>query len=320
MTIHIAVDIGGTRMRAASYPIESLDPTACNRIKTRKKNSTPIERLAHLISSVWPEDDEVSGIGIAVPGPVNTAEGIIEKAPNIPELSGLPVADIIQDTFNVPAYLGNDANLAALGEWKFGAGHGHHYLVYLTISTGIGSGVIINDQLFTGARGFASELGHTIIDPVGPICSCGVRGHLEALASGTAISKWVADQILSGAETNIVFDPTSDEPIPGSVIADAARGGDILALHVFERVGHFLGQAIADFLHIFNPTIIVLGGGVSQSYSLFSEALFDSMKSHVMAPEFLDNLTIEIAKLGDDVGLMGALAYAREMTVSTPYE
>lgn len=320
MTTHIAVDIGGTRMRAASYPIDSLDPTSCNRIKTRKKNTTSVERLEYLISSVWPEDDEVCGIGIAVPGPVNTAAGIIEKAPNIPELSGLPVANIMQDTFNVPAYLGNDANLAALGEWKFGAGYGHHCLVYLTISTGIGSGVIINDQLFTGSTGFASELGHTIIDPDGPICSCGVRGHLEALASGTAISKWVANQILSGTETNIVFDPTSDEPIPGSVIADAAREGDILALKVFERAGHYLGQAIADFLHIFNPTIIVLGGGVSQSYSLFSEALFESMKSHVMAPEFLDNLTIELAQLGDDVGLLGALAYAREMTVSTPYE
>ena len=320
MTTHIAVDIGGTRMRAATYPIDSLDPTSCNRIKTRKKNSTSIERLEHLISSVWPEDDDVSGIGIAVPGPVNTAAGIIEKAPNIPELSGLPVASIMQDIFNVPAYLGNDANLAALGEWKFGAGRGHHYLVYLTISTGIGSGVIINDQLFTGAIGFASELGHTVIDPNGPICSCGVRGHLEALASGTAISKWITDQILGGGKTNILFEPNSDEPIHGSVIADAAREGDNLALQVFERAGGFLGQAIADFLHIFNPTIIVLGGGVSQSYSLFSEALFESMKLHVMAPEFLDNITIELAQLGDDVGLMGALAYAREMTVLTPYE
>jgi glucokinase len=320
MTTHIAVDIGGTRMRAASYPLDSLVPNISNRIKTRKKNSTSIERLAHLIDSVWPEDDPVSGIGIAVPGPVNTATGIIEKAPNIPELSGLPVARIIQDKFNVPAYLGNDANLAALGEWKFGAGRGHHYLVYLTISTGIGSGVIINDQLFTGGTGFASELGHTMFDPNGPICSCGVRGHLEALASGTAISKWITDQILNGAETNIEFDLTSDELIQGDVIANAARKGDILALKVFERAGGFLGQAIADFLHIFNPTIIVLGGGVSQSFSFFSDALFNSMKSHVMAPEFLDNIIIELAQLGDDVGLMGALAYAREMTFSTQDE
>lgn len=314
MTTYIAVDIGGTRMRAASYTIESLTPTKINRIKTRKKQSTPQERLERVISSVWPDDDDVAGIGIAVPGPINSATGVIETAPNIPEFSGVPVAKNMQAVFNVPAFLGNDANLAALGEWKFGAGRGHHHLVYLTISTGIGSGVIINDQLFSGARGFASELGHTMLLPDGPLCSCGVRGHLESLASGTAIAKWVAEQISKGAETSITYDSRTNELIPGILIAGAAKKGDILARQAFKRAGRFLGQAIADFLHIFNPTIIVLGGGVSQSYELFAETLFEVMKTHVMAPEFLDNLTIELAELGDDVGLMGALALAREST------
>ena len=316
MTTHIAVDIGGTRMRAASYSTESLTPNKINRIKTRKKNTTPLERLESVIASVWPADDQVAGIGIAVPGPVNTASGVIETAPNIPELSGIPVAQKIQSGFGVPAFLGNDANLAALGEWKFGAGHGHENLVYLTISTGIGSGVIINNQLFSGARGFATELGHTMLFPDGPLCSCGVRGHLEALASGTAIAKWVAEQISKGAETSIVHDPTTQELIHGSLIAEAARNGDVLAQQAFKRAGRFLGQAIADFLHIFNPTILVLGGGVSQSYDLFADTLYENLKIHLMAPEFLENLTIKLATLADDVGLMGALALARELTSS----
>ena len=256
----------------------------------------------------------MSGIGIAVPGPVNSSTGVIETAPNIPEISGLPVAKNIQTAFNVPAFLGNDANLAAMGEWKFGAGRGHHHMVYLTISTGIGSGVIINDQLFSGSRGFASELGHTMLLPDGPLCSCGVRGHLESLASGTAIAKWVAEQISKGAETRIVHNRSTNELIPGIVISEAARQGDILALQAFKRAGRYLGQAIADFLHIFNPTIVVLGGGVSQSYELFSETLYEVMNTHVMAPEFLDDCTIALAELGDDVGLMGALALAREST------
>lgn len=314
MTTHIAVDIGGTRMRAASYTTDSLSPAKINRIKTRKKNSTPLERLERLITSVWPDDDDVSGIGIAVPGPINTAAGIVETVPNIPELSGLPVAKNMQAVFNVPAFLGNDANLAAMGEWKFGAGRGHHHIVYLTLSTGIGSGVIINDQLFSGARGFASELGHTMILQDGPLCSCGVRGHLEGLASGTAISKWVSEQISNGAETCILQNASSQELIPGIVIAEAARKGDILARQAFKRAGRFLGQAIADYLHIFNPTIVVLGGGVSQSYELFADTLYEAMKTHVMAPEFLDDFSIELAQLGDDVGLMGALAFAREST------
>ncbi len=313
MTTFIAVDIGGTRMRAAAYATEGLTPITVNRIKTRKKNSLPQERLIKLIASIWPQDGEVAAIGIAVPGPVNCARGVIEKAPTIPELSGLPITGILQEEFQVPIFLGNDANLAALGEWKFGAGRGHSHIIYLTISTGIGSGVIIDNQLFAGARGFATELGHTMLLPDGPRCSCGVRGHLEALASGTAIAKWVAEQISKGAETSIAL-PPPDELIPGNIIAEAAKQGDILALQAFNRAGRYLGQAIADFLHIFNPTIIVLGGGVSQSYDLFSETLHEAIKTHVMIPNYLDDFSIAIAELGDDVGLMGALALARAST------
>lgn len=314
MTSHIAIDIGGTRMRAATYATDSLTPITVNRIKTRKKNSPPQERLNKLINSVWPDDDKVAAIGIAVPGPVNCATGVLEKAPNVPELTGLPIVDCLEEEFKVPVFLGNDANLAALGEWKFGGGRGHEHLVYLTISTGIGSGVIISNQLFSGARGFAPELGHTMLLPDGPLCGCGVRGHLEALASGTAISKWVAEQISKGAETRIL-PPPPDELIPGSMIAEAAQQGDILALQAYNRAGKFLGQAIADFLHTFNPTIVVLGGGVSQSYSLFSETLHESIKTHLMIPNYLDDFTIALAELGDDVGLMGALALARESTL-----
>lgn len=301
-------------MRAASYTTESLTPIKINRIKTRKKKSEPQERLYRLIDSVWPENGEVSGIGIAVPGPINSATSIIETAPNIPELTGVPLARNVQATFDVPAFLGNDANLAALGEWKYGAGRKHHHLVYLTISTGIGSGVVIDDQLFSGARGFATELGHTMLLPDGPLCSCGVRGHLESLASGSAITKWVSEQISKGAETRILQNYSDIDMIPGEVIAEAARQGDILALQAFKRAGRYLGQAIADFLHIFNPTIVVLGGGVSQSYALFAETLYETMKTHVMAPEFMDDFTIALAELGDDVGLIGSLALAREST------
>jgi glucokinase len=143
-----------------------------------------------------------------------------------------------------------------------------------------------------------------------------VRGHLEALASGTAIAKWVTEQISKGAETSIIHDQTTQELIPGSLMAEAARNGDALALQAFKRAGRYLGQAIADFLHIFNPTIVVLGGGVSQSYDLFADTLYENLKIHLMAPEFLDNLTIKLAELADDVGLMGALALARESTSS----
>jgi len=314
MKNHIAVDVGGTRMRAALYASDSLTPLKINRIKTRKKNSPPQERLEKLIKSVWPDSDQVDAIGIAIPGPVNCNTGMIEKAPNVPELSGFPIAPYLQEIFEVPIFLGNDANLAALGEWKFGAGRGHQNMVYLTISTGIGSGVVIDNKLFTGAHGYACELGHVLALSDGPVCSCGVRGHLEAVSSGTAIAKWVAEQIQEGATTSIIMEPDSDELISGAVIAEAAQQGDDLAIQAFQRAGKFLGQSIADFLHIFNPTIIVLGGGVSQSYGLFANELESAMRTHVMVSTYLDDLSIAIAELGDDIGLMGALALAREST------
>jgi glucokinase len=238
--------------------------------------------------------------------------GIIEAAPNVPELSGLSIVSELQNKFRVPVFLGNDANLAALGEWKFGAGRGHQHMLYLTISTGIGSGVIIDGKLFAGARGFASELGHVLALSDGPVCSCGIRGHLEAISSGTAIAKWVTSQIKNGADSSIEIDFEGGEIISGAVIAEAARQGDALAIQAFKRAGKYLGQALANFLHIFNPTLIVLGGGVSQSYELFADELQAAMEAHVMIPEFLDELSIAIAELGDDIGLMGALALARE--------
>ena len=314
MTNYIAVDIGGTRMRAASYTADSLIPLKIDRIKTRKKNSLPQERLKKLIESVWPDEGEVAGIGIAVPGPVNCAAGIIETAPNVPEISGFPIVSYLQAVYNVPVYLGNDANLAALGEWKFGAGRGHNYMIYLTISTGIGSGVIMDGKLFSGAQGYASELGHVLAVTDGPVCSCGIPGHLEAVASGTGIAKWVAEQIQNGAETSI--NPETDDSglISGAVIAAAANQGDALAVQAFKRAGKYLGQALADFLHIFNPTIIVLGGGVSQSYDLFADELQAALQAHLMMPHFAKDLTFALAELGDDIGLMGALALAREST------
>ncbi len=317
MTVHIAVDIGGTRMRAALYTTNRPAPVTVKRINTRKKNIPPRKRLKKLIASIWPADERVSGIGIAVPGPVDPAAGTVKAAPNLPEWTNFPIANYLRQTFSVPVALGNDANLAALGEWQFGAGRGHNFLLYLTISTGIGSGIILDAKPFSGANGYASELGHVLVEPDGPLCSCGVRGHLEAVASGTAISRWVAEQIRSGARTRISWNPASGEPIPGTAIAEAARRGDPLSIAAYHRAGRYLGQAIADFLHTFNPTLVILGGGVSQSYTLFADALHNALQEHIMSSHFLTGLQIVTAQLGDDAGLMGALALARMLTADT---
>jgi glucokinase len=312
MKFQIAVDIGGTQLRAACYSVGENRPRCIERIPTVHPSNSPYNRLEQLIQSVWPEDGAVESIAVAAPGPLDPYKGIIFEAPNIPDWVDLPLRSLLENRFQVPVALGNDANLAALGEWMFGAGRGHHHLVYLTISTGIGGGVIIDDRLLLGKHGLGAELGHVTVIPDGPLCGCGQRGHLEAISSGTGISNWVREQLNNG--TASILENAVD--VNAKIIADAARSGDPLSIAAFQRAGTYLGLAVTNFLHIFNPTIIVMGGGVSRSWDLFIETVRSTIHLNVMNPHFLSDLTITRAELSDDAGLMGALALARSQNES----
>ncbi len=293
----------------AVFPEQGIVPIHQERINTQCDGEPAEERILGLIQKLWPVHDDVTAIGIAAPGPLDPKIGVIIAAPNIHGWVNLPLRQLVQDRFRVPVVLGNDANLAVYGEWKYGAGRSHHNLVYLTISTGIGGGVIIDDQLLLGERGLATELGHVTILPDGPLCSCGQRGHLEAISSGTAIAQYVVQELKSGASSIL-----SLEPVPTSKeIADAAEDGDVLAQNAYERAGFYLGMALANYLHIFNPTIVICGGGVSRSGNLLFKPLRKSLDKYVMDRVYLQNFTLTTAALGDDAGIMGALAMARSL-------
>ena len=315
MSAFIAVDVGGTQLRAASYPEDGLNPIKIDRISTRAANNTPLERLVGLIRSIWPEDQDVASIGVAAPGPINPFEGVIYTAPNIAGWENLPLASHLEKEFKTPVFLGNDANLAALAEWSFGAGQGHNHLIYLTISTGIGGGVIVDGKLLLGAKGLAAEMGHVTLVPDGPLCGCGKRGHLEAVASGTAIARWAREQLAGGSRSEFL----QDNNLTTKELATAAKKGDKLAISAFNRAGYFIGLALASFLHIFNPTMVVFGGGVSRSGKLILEPIRDTLQDRVISPQYLDNLTITTAELGDEVGLLGALALARSAIQKESY-
>ncbi len=308
MNAHIAVDIGGTQMRAASYTSNSLEPLEINRIHSQIPGITPKHRLVEVIHSVWPEDIAVKAIGIAVAGPLDLKNGLIERSPNIPAFDDFPIVRYLKDEFDTPVFLGNDANLAALGEWRHGAGQGHQNLIYLTISTGIGSGIISDSKLLLGVRGMAAELGHVTILPGGPVCSCGKRGHLEAIASGTAIAKWTKEQIQQGSESIL----KSVKNIDAKKVAEAAYSKDPLALSAFARAGEALGIAIVNFLVIFNPSCIIFGGGVSKSIDLLLPHITLALETEIFEPSYCKDLTLKTAALGDDAGLLGALVLARE--------
>lgn len=306
MDTFIAVDIGGTRLRASLYPPEGITPLLQKRIATRGPGS-PVDRLLGLIGEIWPREDRVAGIGVAAPGPVDPEKGVIYSAPNIPGWENLFLRSIVEDRFQTPVKLGNDANMATLGEWHYGAGKGHHNMMYFTISTGIGGGVIAEDKLLLGAQGLATEVGHVTIDPGGPRCGCGHFGHLEAFSSGTAIAAFVAGELSRGVASAL-----QPNPRPTTVeIAVAAEQGDPLALAAFERAGHYLGIGLANYLHIFNPSIVIFGGGVSRSGALLFDPMRATIREQVISPAYIDRLTITQAALGDDGGLLGALALAR---------
>jgi len=307
MSTIIAVDIGGTQIRVATFSPDSIIPIQVKKIPTKAVKSDPYTRVVGAIESLWPENGKVSCISAAIPGPVDPHTGVIASTPNIEGWKDFPLAEKLQTHFNVPVYLGNDANLAALGEWNFGAGQNHMDLVYLTISTGIGGGIIVDNHPLEGAHGLGGELGHITVLPNGPLCGCGQRGHLEAVASGPAIVRHVKEQLARGIASSL----QTGEDLTARDISTAARNGDPLAISALARAGEFIGMALADFLVIFNPTIVIFGGGVSFSGEYLFEPMQKVLKKKVMDQAYLKGLTITTAQLGDDAGLLGSLALAK---------
>jgi glucokinase len=300
----LAADIGGTHIRVATFSFNDPKPIERRKKTWREINQPIFDQLTEVIDSLW--EREITLISIASPGPLDAETGTIINTPNIPEWNNFPLSNQLKERYQVDVLVNNDANLAAFGEWHYGAGHGYHDLIYLTISTGIGSGVISKDKLITGHQGLGTELGHTTVMPGGPICSCGQRGHLEAVASGPAIVRYVRENL---NQSSILMH--SDKKLTAKVIADAAAAGDRLALDAFSQAGMYIGQALADHVHIFNPGIIIIGGGVAESDAILLDPAKVSLKQRIMDPRFLEDLVITRSKLGDDSGLMGAFAIAQ---------
>jgi len=308
----IAVDIGGTNIRCALFPLRGNSHITIKKIRTlssRGKTEKPIDRLISCIEEIWPKQGRVLGICAAAPGSVAVNDGVVLLAPNIPGWKNIPLGKTLENHFSVKTLINNDARLATYGEWKKGSGIGHSNLLYYTLSTGIGGGIIVNGRLLQGEIGIATEVGHITIYADGPLCSCGQPGHMEAFSSGTAIEKYVHDKISEGKSNAEVF----NNEVPSSAeIAKAALAGNPLSKEAFDRAGYYLGIGVANYLHIFNPSCIIFGGGVSRSGNLIFDPFYASLKEHVLNKRYLENLTITTAKLGDNAGLIGCVEYLRD--------
>ncbi len=308
----VAVDLGGTNIRAAFYP-DGEPPAAArsSRPTGAAGGAQAVLEQIHGAIGDLPIPKEAAGtmaIGIGAPGPLDLATGTVLHAPNLPGWENVPLGEILHDRWHCPVYVENDANLAALGEWRYGNGRGAHHLVLLTIGTGIGGAIIVEDRLLRGARGLAGELGHVPVQLDGPRCSCGQQGHLEAFASGTAIARSVRERGGLAPPARPTGDATTEE------IAAAARAGDPVAIEALQAAARAIGTALAGLVHTFNPERIILGGGVALAGASFLGEVEATLRSSLMDPAFGLGLQLLPSALGDEAALLGALALVQPST------
>jgi glucokinase len=308
----LAVDLGGTWLRVA---LVGHDGTLVDSARVATPdNGRPasviaaIAQLRQTLAGTRP----VVGAGVAVPGPLNPATGVVFSPPNLVGWGDYPLAQRLAAQLGLPVWLNNDANLAALGEARFGAGQGYDPLVYLTVSTGVGGGIVLGGRIHVGANGLAGELGHVILQMGGPRCRAGHEGCLEALASGTAIAHRAAAVLASApASTTIARYAAPGEPASAADVASAAKAGDAVARGLFEDAGTALGLAIGGYLNVLDPARVVLGGGLTGSWNLWAPAMLAAVPRVAMAQE-ARVVDIVPAALGDKAGVLGAGAYAFE--------
>ncbi len=325
----IGVDLGGTQIRTAVL----RGATLLSRVGLLTgENPTPDRVIPRMFLAVQEAliaanvtREQIVGIGIGAPGPLNGRTGIVFSTPNLPGWQNVPLRDMFQAHFDMPIFLEDDANAAALGEQMFGAGRGSQEIVYITISTGIGGGVIINGKIMNGIVGTAAEIGHMTIDWRGPRCNCGNIGCLESIASGTAIARRAnelivlgkADALLAFALSHHIADKTADMPADSSrivasplhvdarMVADAAEAGVPEAREIIADAAEALGVGLVNVIHLFNPEMIILGGGVTQMGAPLLEPAKRIVQERAMSVP-RESTQIVMAELGSDVGLVGA--------------
>ena len=310
----LGVDLGGTK-------IATVVATAQGEILNREYGLTPAQAgpdavitnifmtIEKALSSGKASPSQLLGIGIAAAGIIDCGKGEVIFSPNLPGWNEVPLRDAVERKFGVPTYLGNDANLAALGEWRFGVKREVANLIYITVSTGIGGGIIADGKLYIGACGTAGEVGHMTIDVNGPHCNCGSVGCWEALASGTALAREAVRQINQGAHTSIIELVDGDmSRIDAKVVSVAAEQGDELAKELISHLGYYFGVGLANLVNIFNPELILIGGGLAKMGDLLLKPAITVVKQRAFTTP-ANRVEIRPALLGDDSGVLGAVAF-----------
>ncbi|GLS39474.1 glucokinase [Mesorhizobium tianshanense] len=302
----LAFDLGGTELRGAlverggAVAARVSAPTMAG-----AGSEAVIGQIIALAGTLLAEHPQakVAGIGMCAPGPLDPKAGIVIGPPTLAGWHDVPLIDILSRQFSLPVRLENDANAAALGEWRFGAGRGSGSLVFVTVSTGIGGGVVADGHIYHGRRGLAAEIGHMTITGEGDRCFCGAVGCFEAVASGTALGRR-ATRLTAPGDGSLLRRLSGGGDVSARHVIEAARAGDISALELVDAEAKWLGIGFTNLLHLYSPDLIVMGGGLANGFDLLAPRIRSTVEQRAM-PAYRD-VPIVPAELGDRAGLIGA--------------
>jgi len=324
LSLLLAVDIGGTKLALGVADLERF--RASGRLERIVKEpvpspGTPEEVIARSIECARELLEEAGGglsaIGISIGGPLDHESGTVINFPHLPGWRDILLRQILSSHLGAPALLDNDANLGALAEHRWGAGRGVKDMVYLTISTGIGGGVIVGGKLVHGVGSAAGEVGHVTVETGGPRCACGNPGCLEMMASGTAIARRAREAVEESRSANgraaRLLELASGDPrgITSEIVARAAREGDALATELWEETAEYIAIGLGSIIHVLAPRLIVLGGGVAQAGEQLLGPVRRRLREHVFYVP-IDRIRVVAASLGHDSALLGAATLALE--------
>jgi len=311
----LSIDLGGTKIIVAI--IANNDQIMAREYRLTLAEQGPeavIDRIFsaidHLLSLKSMDSSQLNSISLAAAGAIDFDRGLITSSPNLPGWHNIPLRDIVKEKYGVNTFLINDASAAALGEHQFGAGKGVKNLILLTVGTGIGGGIIINGELYLGTCGSAGEIGHMAIDANGPRCSCGNIGCLEMLVSGTAVAREAIRRISQGERSSLAEIVSGKiEDITAEMVEAAAMQGDSLASEVILEAATYLGIGMVNLVNIFNPEMIIVGGGMAKMGDLLLNPARQVVKERAF-PLPAQVVCIVPAQLGEDAGVLGAAAFA----------
>jgi glucokinase len=311
----LAIDLGGTKIITTIVSRQGQVVAKEQCLTLADEGPQPVIKrifssIDRLLSVQGMELSHLESIGMAAAGVIDSERGLITISPNLPGWCDIPLRDMVKEKYRVATFLTNDASAAALGEQHFGAGKGIKDLIYLTVSTGIGGGILISGKLYSGACGSAGEIGHMTIDVNGPRCGCGNIGCLEMLASGTAVAREAIGRISHGEKSSLTGMVSGKlEDITAEDVDIAAAGGDSLAQEVILQAATYLGVGMVNLVDIFNPEMIIVGGGMAK----MGDRLLNPARRVVMERVFrlpAQAVRIVPAQLGDDAGVIGVAVFA----------